>query len=118
MKYTQFLNVPKKDLTQGLTDLFGKEPDDEIPGYTKQGIFQLNWVEKFETTIPSVLLFTWDFEGKIFDESFKEYLDHFLTNRYQDTLNLGKALKSGKLSAFSSSLWEKTPLGLKRRGGS
>ena len=38
-------------------------------------------IEKFESEVPSVLIFVWDFEGKIFDETFREFMELYNKNR-------------------------------------
>ena len=63
MKYSQYFTVPLKDQSNPIKDYWGQSAfNSSIPSYLNIGVMPNNWIEKFESSVPSALIFAWDFQ--------------------------------------------------------
>lgn len=67
--------MPQNQRSYPLKDYLGKDAVDSLPPYLQEGILKNDWIEKFESEVPSVLIFVWDFSDKVFEEALRENLE-------------------------------------------
>lgn len=75
IKFAQYLNIPARIKSNPLKDYWGKDAVDHPPSYLSEGILKNDWIEKFESEVPSALIFVWDFNDKIFEDALREYME-------------------------------------------